>query len=64
MEGAAIAQIGQQEGIPVCELRAISNIAAHRDMRPDNIALALTNLRTYLQACRKRLNRINRILQD
>lgn len=49
MEGAAVAQIGQAAGIPVCEVRAISNIAAHRDMRPENIGLALNNLRRYLE---------------
>lgn len=48
MEGAAVAQVGQQESIPVCEIRAISNIAARRDMRPENIGRALANLRDYL----------------
>ena len=48
MEGAAVAQVGKQEGIPVCEVRAISNLAARRDMRPENIALALHTLRAYL----------------
>ena len=53
MEGAAVAQVGQTLGIPVCEVRAISNIAAHRDMRPENIRLALNNLADYLQHCRE-----------
>ncbi len=53
MEGAAIAQVGQTLGIPVCEVRAISNIAAHRDMRPENIRLALNNLADYLQRCQE-----------
>lgn len=52
MEGAAVAQVGLQEGIPVTEVRAISNIAARRDMKPENIKLALENLHIYLQACR------------
>jgi futalosine hydrolase len=48
MEGAAVAHVGFLLGIPVCEVRAISNIAARRDMRPENIQLALANLRHYL----------------
>jgi futalosine hydrolase len=53
MEGAAVAQIGQAWGVPVCEIRAISNIAGDRDMRLENIRLALANLRTYLEMCQK-----------
>lgn len=41
MEGAGVALAGAELGIPAAELRAISNIAADRDMRPGNIALAL-----------------------
>lgn len=52
MEGAAVAQAGLAARIPVCELRAISNIASRRDMRPENIALALSHLGAYLRACR------------
>jgi len=52
MEGAAVAQAGRQHGIPVCEIRAISNVAARRDMRPESIARALQNLESYLRACR------------
>ncbi len=48
MEGAAAALAGWELGIPVCEVRAISNIAAARDMRPENIALALGNLGVYM----------------
>lgn len=44
MEGAAAALAGAELGIPVAELRAISNIAAERDMRPGNIAHALRAL--------------------
>ena len=47
MEGAAVAQAGQTLGIPVCEIRAISNFASARDMRPENIRLALANLTAY-----------------
>lgn len=44
MEGAAAALAAAELGIPAAELRAISNIAAERDMRPENIALALKTL--------------------
>ena len=53
MEGAAVAQAGQILEIPVCEIRAISNFASERDMRPENIQLALANLTVYFDACRK-----------
>jgi futalosine hydrolase len=53
MEGAAVAQSGQIVEIPVCEIRAISNFASDRDMRPENIQLALANLTAYFDACRK-----------
>jgi hypothetical protein len=54
MEGAAVALWGTLTGPPtsVCEIRAISNVAADRDMRPENIRLALGNLAHYLAACR------------
>ncbi|MEO6096449.1 MAG: futalosine hydrolase [Fibrobacteria bacterium] len=48
MEGAAAALAGRELGIPVCQLRAISNMAATRDMRPENVALALDNLGAYM----------------
>ncbi|MGC4047341.1 MAG: hypothetical protein QM758_26370 [Armatimonas sp.] len=48
MEGAAVAQVCNAAGIPVSELRAISNIAAERDMRPENIRLALERLKDFL----------------
>lgn len=51
MEGAAVAQVGRRLGIPVAQVRAISNVAARRDMRPENIRRALANLRHYLAAC-------------
>lgn len=47
MEGAAVAQAGQTLGIPVCEIRAISNFASVRDMRLENVRLALASLTTY-----------------
>jgi futalosine hydrolase len=53
MEGAAVAQVGRQAGVPVCEVRAVSNIAATRDMRPENVALALARLRDYLRLCKE-----------
>jgi futalosine hydrolase len=48
MEGAAIAQCGKFRMTPVTEIRAISNFASTRDMQPDNIRLAIANLRDYL----------------
>jgi futalosine hydrolase len=54
MEGAAVALACDAAGVPACELRAISNLAADRDMRPENIRQALANLRDYLLACRQR----------
>lgn len=53
MEGAAVAQAGQLHRIPVVEIRSISNYASTRDMRPENIRLALTNLRRYLSLLQK-----------
>ncbi len=53
MEGAAVAQAGQILGIPVCEIRAISNFASTRDMHPKNIQLAIANLTAYFDYCRK-----------
>jgi futalosine hydrolase len=49
MEGAAVALAGMLAGIPVAEIRAISNFAAGRDMRPENIELALGNLGVYMR---------------
>ena len=49
MEGAAVAQAAQMWNIPVSEIRAISNIASTRDMQPDNIRLAIANLRDFLE---------------
>ena len=55
MEGAAVAQAGVILGIPVCEIRAISNFAARRDMRPENIGLALERLREYFSIERENM---------
>ena len=55
MEGAAVAQAGAVYGIPVCEIRSISNFASRRDMRPENIGLALDRLRAYFQIEREKL---------
>ena len=54
MEGAAVAQAGGMLGIPVCEIRAVSNIAARRDMQPVNINRAVSRLAEYFQNCRER----------
>ena len=56
MEGAAVAHAGQILGLPVCEVRAISNFASTREMRPENIRLALANLTAYFDNCRKNLH--------
>ncbi len=53
MEGAAVAQAGELLDIPVMEIRAISNIAARRDMQPANIRLALERLTAYFRARRE-----------
>ncbi len=49
MEGAAAAQIGAAAGVSVIEIRAISNFASDRDMKPETIRLALQNLRRFLE---------------
>ena len=54
MEGAAVAQAGNLLEIPVCEIRAISNIASNRNMRPENIRIALDALTTYFQKCHEK----------
>ena len=56
MEGAAVAQAGAIYRVPVCEIRAISNSAARRDMRPENITLALDRLREYFRIERENLS--------
>jgi futalosine hydrolase len=48
MEGAAVALAGIELGLPVAEIRAISNFAAARDMRPENIGLALRALGSFV----------------
>lgn len=49
MEGAAVAMVGRMNSLPVTEIRAISNIAGRRDMRPENIKLALERLTLFFQ---------------
>lgn len=44
MEGAAAALAARAAGLPLLEIRAISNMAARRDMRPENVARALERL--------------------
>lgn len=50
MEGAAFALACGRAGVPAAEVRAVSNIAAERDMRPENVALALDRLGAFLRA--------------
>jgi|GEM_PF-414593 len=45
MEGAAVALAARSQGIPMVELRAISNFASRRDMRPEHIRRAYASLR-------------------
>lgn len=49
MEGAAVAQVAAQFHVPMTEIRAISNRAAERDMRRENILFALAHLRGAIQ---------------
>ncbi len=53
MEGAACALIGKEHGIPVLEIRAISNIAGNRNMRPANVNTALHSLRAFWEKHRR-----------
>jgi futalosine hydrolase len=55
MEGAAVALAARAARIPVLETRAISNRAAARDMRPENIKLALKALNGYWASRRRHL---------
>lgn len=55
MEGAALALAGRARGVPVAEIRAISNIAARRDMRPGNVRRALDALGGFWAENRPRL---------
>jgi futalosine hydrolase len=55
MEGAAVALAARAPGIPVLEIRAISNFAARRDMRPENVRAALDALRAFWAAHRGNL---------
>ena len=58
MEGAAFALACQRAGIPGVEVRAISNFAAERDMRPENIKAALASLTDFLGRNRDALLRV------
>jgi futalosine hydrolase len=55
MEGAAFALAGRERGVPVAEVRAISNVAARRDMRPENVRLAIESLRAFWSKARESL---------
>ena len=48
MEGAAFALACRSAGVPGVEVRAISNLAAERDMRPENIKISLASLAEFL----------------
>lgn len=50
MEGAAVALAAAELGLPAAEARAISNAAADRDMRPENIGVALRALGGFVSA--------------
>jgi futalosine hydrolase len=56
MEGAAVALAARTLGIPVIQVRAVSNLAARRDMRPENIAVALESLRAFWMTARPKLS--------
>lgn len=58
MEGAAFALACKHFGVPAMEVRAISNVAADRDMRPENIKLALASLTEFLTRNRDALLRV------
>ena len=47
MEGYAVADIAAAYGVPCLEVRAVSNFASIRDMRPENIRAALGALSTF-----------------
>jgi futalosine hydrolase len=55
MEGAAVALACREKNIPCMEVRAISNRAARRELRPENIRLALDALRVFWESNRNRL---------
>jgi hypothetical protein len=44
MEGYAIADVAATFGVRCVQVRAVSNIASHRDMHPQNVRLALDSL--------------------
>jgi futalosine hydrolase len=47
MEGAAVALAARAHDIPVLQIRAVSNFAAQRDMRPENVRVALDALASF-----------------
>jgi futalosine hydrolase len=47
MEGYAVADIANARGVRCIQIRAISNVAAERDMQPTNISGALDALSTF-----------------
>ena len=55
MEGYAVADIAAAYGVPCVEVRAISNFASVRDMRPENIRAALGALSAFWDVNGRRL---------
>ncbi len=50
MEGAAVAQASAAVGVPLTQIRAISNIAGHRSITRESIENALSSLEEYFRA--------------
>ncbi len=48
MEGAAVAQACHKVGVDLLEVRAISNQASYRDMRSENIVLAIEKTAAFI----------------
>lgn len=50
MEGAAVLYVCEKEGIPCCQVRAISNYVERRNKEAWNIPLAIANLNRWLRS--------------
>ena len=48
MEGAAVVEFAHSKNIPIWQIRSVSNFASNRNMKPQNIEIALKNLKHYL----------------
>jgi futalosine hydrolase len=55
MEGAAVALAAKERNLPLLEVRAVSNFAARRDMREENVRSALESLKVFWKDCRRHL---------